>query len=227
MSAMSEIPAELRPYEKVLKSGPRSLDDSELLAVILRSGTQGRNSVDVARSIIAAGNGSISGIRSLSYEQLLKIPGIGKVKAIQVLCLCTLIVRFSAAYYSEKECYDSPEWVAHRYMEELRTEARETVKVLYLNVKCGLIAEEDMTRGSLSGTVFPIREMLVGAFRHDAFGIIVIHNHPSGNPEPSEEDISVTGKLGDACALSGITLIDHLIIGDRKYVSFRELGMIS
>lgn len=226
MSTIKDIPAELRPYEKVLKLGPKSLDDSELLAVILRTGTRGQNSVELARSILSAGGGRLSGIRSLSYGSLLRIPGVGRVKAIQILCLCTLIVRFSASYYSESEAYESPEWIAHRYMEEMRAEPREHVRVLYLNVRNRLISEENLTVGSADAAMFPIREILSLAFRHDAPHIVVLHNHPSGDPEPSGEDIEATKRLSEAAKLAGIRLLDHLIIGDRKYTSLRDLGIL-
>ncbi len=222
-----EIPEELRPYEKVLLRGPGSLDDSELLAVILRTGTKGQNSVELARSIIAAGGGKLSGIRNLSYRRLLEIPGVGRVKAIQILCLCALFIRFSAAFYSEREAYESPEWVAHRYMEELRSERRETVRVLYLDSGDRLIAEETVTRGSTDSAPFPVREILAGAFRHDAPRILVLHNHPSGDPDPSDEDIEVTRRLFLSARLMGISLSDHLIIGDRKYSSLRDLGILT
>ncbi len=226
MPTMKEIPGDFRPYEKVLKNGPGCLDDSELLAVILRTGTRGKSSVDVARSVIAAGSGTISGIRRLTLSELRKIPGIGTVKAIQIQCLCTLFVRFSGAYFSETENYSSAEWVASRYMEELRAEPQEIVRVLYLNAANGLIAGENLAKGSADRSVFPVREMLVGAFKHNAVGLLVIHNHPGGNPEPSPEDISATRVLSEAAELSGIRLLDHLILGDRKYTSLRELGII-
>jgi len=227
MSTISEIPEELRPYEKVLKKGPESLDDSELLAVILRTGTKGRNSVELSRSIIAAGGGKLSGIRNLSYRRLLKIPGVGHVKAVQIVCLCALFIRFSAAFYSEKEAFESPEWVAHRYMEELRSERRETVRALYLDVRNRLIAEETVTRGSIDSAPFPVREILSGAFRHDAPRLLLLHNHPSGDPEPSLEDIEATRHIASASALLGISVLDHLIIGDRKYTSLRDLGILT
>ena len=222
MATIKEIPAELRPYEKVLKYGPKNLDDSELLAVILRTGTKGMSSVDLSRNIISAGGGRLSGIRNLNYEKLLRIPGVGRVKAIQILCLCTLIVRFSAAYYSESEAYESPEWIAHRYMEEMRAEPREQVRVLYLDGRNRLKAEENLTSGSSDAAMFPIL-----AFSHNAPGILVLHNHPSGDPEPSGEDIGATLQLQQAAHLVGIRLLDHLIIGDRKYTSFRDLGILT
>ncbi len=227
MSTIKEIPMDFRPYEKVLKHGARALDDSELLAVILRTGTRGMNSVELARNLIAAGGGTLSGIRKLSYRDLLKIQGIGKVKAIQILCLCTLIIRFSAAYFSEKEAYDSPEWIANRYMEELRSEPQEKVKVLYLNTKLALIAEDDLTKGSAEASMFPVRELLSGAFRCNASRLLVLHNHPSGDPEPSEEDLSATRLLCEAAKLSGIRLLDHIIVGDRRFISLRDLGIIT
>ena len=227
MATIKEIPAELRPYEKVLKYGPKNLDDSELLAVILRTGTKGMSSVDLSRNIISAGGGRLSGIRNLNYQKLLRIQGVGRVKAIQILCLCTLIVRFSAAYYSESEAYESPEWIAHRYMEEMRAEPREQVRVLYLDGRNRLKAEENLTSGSSDAAMFPIREILSLAFSHNAPGILVLHNHPSGDPEPSGEDIGATLQLQQAARLVGIRLLDHLIIGDRKYTSFRDLGILT
>ena len=175
----------------------------------------------------AAGGGKLSGIRNLSYRRLLKIPGVGHVKAVQIVCLCTLFIRFSAAFYSEKEAFESPEWVAHRYMEELRSERRETVRALYLDVRNRLIAEETVTRGSIDSAPFPVREILSGAFRHDAPRLLLLHNHPSGDPEPSLEDIEATRHIASASALLGISVLDHLIIGDRKYTSLRDLGILT
>ena len=231
MSNMKEIPEKLRPYEKVLSFGEQALDDSELLAVLLRCGVKGTSSVELARKVITAAGGSLSGIRHLSVPELMRIPGIGEVKAVQIRCLCMLIQRFSAADFDAPgkktgQYYNSSDAVALRYMEEMRGERQEILKALFLSVKGGLIAERNMTKGTADRALFPVREILVEALKVDAVSLIVLHNHPSGDPSPSEDDLAATIRLNHAALMSGIRLLDHLIIGDRSYVSLREQGII-
>lgn len=227
MALIKEIPEEFRPYEKVRANGVDSLDDSELLAVILRTGFRGTGSVELARSLLLHGNGSLSGLRRMSLQDLMEIPGIGEVKAIQILCLCALIPRFVRSEFRNEEIYDSPEKIAARFMEEMRAENQEILKALFLNGKGLLLGEKNMTRGSADKTIIPIRELLVEALKNNADKLVVLHNHPSGDPSPSQADTDATVLLQRAAALSGITLWDHLIIGDRSYVSFRETGYIT
>jgi len=221
-----EIPDYLRPYEKGLKNGPEVLDDAELLAVILKTGTNGLSSVAMCRDLIRDAGGTLAGIRALPMSELMKRKGIGKVKALQILSLCELAVRFSRAEIPMQPEFSSSEYVAAYCMEEMRNLRQESVRALYLNTKNRLIREAEITRGTVNASMLPIREILAEGFRCDAVNMILVHNHPSGDPSPSPADIDGTMSVKHAGELVGIHLLDHVVIGDHKYVSLRERGYL-
>ena len=221
-----ELPKTARPYEKVMKYGPGGLDDSELLAVVLRTGTKGRNSVDTAREVLKKGGGTLSGFRALSFKELMSVPGIGEVKAVQLLCLSELAVRFSKSESPERLVFSDPGKVAAFFMEEMRILKQEELRVIFLNTKSRFLGTETVTRGSVNASMMPVREILISALKHEAVYMILLHNHPSGDPEPSSEDLSSTKQIVSAGSLSGISVLDHIIIGDHRYVSLRERGLM-
>ena len=170
--------------------------------------------------------GGLTRLPSYSKEALMKIPGIGEVKAVQILCLCEIARRIAKEKAKEPHCFDRPETIASYYMEDMRHLKQEELKLLMLNTKSKLLGETRISKGTVNMSVISPRELFIEALQKDAVMIILLHNHPSGDPEPSREDILVTKKIAKAGELIGITLIDHIIIGDRSYVSLAEKGWI-
>nr|WP_317281970.1 DNA repair protein RadC [uncultured Sellimonas sp.] len=225
---MKKLLKEERPYEKCGRFGAESLTDIELLAVMLRSGTKGENALETARKILypEGMQGGLSKLPSCSKETLKKVPGIGEVKAIQILCLCEMAKRIAKEKAKEPLCFDRPDTIAKYYMEDMRHLKQEELKLLMLNTKSRLIGETCITRGTVNMSVISPRELFIEALLKNAVMIILLHNHPSGDPQPSREDILVTKKIAKAGELIGVTLTDHIIIGDQSYVSLAEKGWI-
>lgn len=218
------------PYERFLSHGRESLSNAELLAVLLRSGTRNEPVLSLARRILSLheGNGeSLSILHRLSLEELMKIPGIGKVKAIQIQCLLELSKRLAteAARGARLVCED-PSQVAACYMESLRHEMQERVMLLLLDARHAVIREETLTIGTVNASLCSPRDVFIRALQAGASAALVMHNHPSGDPSPSSEDIRLTGRLSKVGALLEIPLLDHIIVGDRCYYSMKEAGLL-
>lgn len=228
MKKIKELTKEERPYEKCERFGAENLTDIELLAILLRTGTRGENSMELAKRILYPdfGSGGILNIHRWSFEQLIRLKGIGKVKAIQILCICELARRLSKACAGPELRFDTPDTIARYYMEDLRYQKQESMKLLLLNTKSRLIGETDISRGTVNSAVVSPRELFVEALQKDAVSIILLHNHPSGDPTPSREDILVTKKVYEAGKMIGVELLDHIIIGNNCYSSMREDGIL-
>ena len=217
------------PYERFESFGPGALTDAELLAVILRTGTVGSDAVDVSSKLLKLGKGSRQGLLALydlDIKELMKIPGIGKVKAIKLKCLAELCTRMHEAGLESGFNANSPSVVAEYYMERLRHEKNECVLLLSLDSKGKVIRESVISKGSVNRSLAPVRDILLEALDAEAVNIILLHNHPSGDPAPSGDDERLTGKLYSTCRQADIPLIDHIIIGDNKYFSFKESGFL-
>lgn len=216
-----------RPYEKCERKGAGSLSNEELLAVLLRTGTRGENAIDLARRILYhAGESGILGIHQFSISRLMRIKGIGKVKAIQISCISELAKRLARTSYEDSLCFSNPSSIAGYYMEELRHEKQEIMKLLMLNSKAKLIGESDISKGTVNASLITPRELFIEALQKNAVSIVIMHNHPSGDPTPSKEDMLTTKRIREAGLLIGIELLDHIIIGNNCYVSFREEGVL-
>ena len=214
---MKEIPSADRPYEKCEKLGAGALSDTELLAVLLRTGTRGENALELASRILYHnGESGILGIHQFSIERLKKIHGVGRVKAVQLSCISELAKRLSKASAGELLSFENPDSIARYYMEDL----------LMLNSKSKLIGETNISKGTVNASLITPRELFIEALQKNAVFVIILHNHPSGEPTPSREDRLITRRIQDAGALIGIELLDHIIIGNNCYVSFREEGML-
>ena len=211
---MKGLPISERPYEKVLEKGPVSLSDAELLSVILRSGTKNIPVRDMAEEILNAGNPpGLAGLLHGTVEDYKEIRGVGEVKAIQLACIGELSARIWKAAASEKTIvFDAPSKVAAFYMEEMRHLEQENLKLLLLNTKNILLRDITVSRGTVNASCATPR-------------IILLHNHPSGDPAPSREDCLFTERVREAGSLVGVPLLDHIIIGDNSYVSLRERGI--
>ena len=224
---MKALPGDERPYEKCIAQGASSLSNTELLAVLLRCGTQGENALELAKRLLYEENDDgLLAIHHFTLEKLLQMKGIGKVKAVQILCLSELAKRLSKASAKERLSFNSPETIARYYMEDLRHEQQEHMKLLLLNSKSMLIGETDISKGTVNASLITPRELFIEALQKNAVTIVIMHNHPSGDPTPSQEDILTTNRIKNAGNLIGIELLDHIIIGNNCYTSFREAGML-
>ena len=217
-----------RPYEKCLAHGPGILTDAELLAVILRTGCRGKDAVTLSREILKTGDrrDGLLNLNRLTLQELTEIPGVGRVKAIQVLCICELSRRIARQRAGQKLILSEPGTIAAYYMEDLRLREQECLLLVMLDTRCRLIADRILSVGTVNASLVSSREIYMEALRHRAVSILLLHNHPSGDPTPSLEDRRVTEKIQKAGRLLDIRLIDHIVIGDGRYVSFLEEGLI-
>lgn len=226
--SMKNIPSSEQPYEKVWEKGPGALSNAELLAVIFRSGTRGLNSLEVARKVLEAVpyGGELSGLSHLSLPQLMEIRGIGGVKAVQIQCMLEFARRLAAEKGDRSPQFFGPGQIADFYMERLCHLEQEEMWALFLNTKNCLLKEICLTRGTVRSSLISPRELFLEALRYHAVYVVLMHNHPSGDPEPSIEDILSTKRIRDAGELLGIGLQDHIIVGDHTYVSLKERSII-
>ena len=225
---MKERPVTERPYEKCLAYGPESLSDGELLAVLLRSGTRDCSALELAWKILESHPvyKGLAGLYHMKLGMLREIPGIGSVKAVQILCVLELSRRLSRASVAKDSDFSSPEYIAAYYMESMRHLEEERVVLLLLDGRHRLLKEVFLSQGTANSAYVSVKSIFLEAFRYEAVYIILMHNHPSGCPEPSREDLLLTGRVREAGELLGIPLTDHIIIGDRCFTSLREQGMM-
>lgn len=228
-NTIKNMPRLERPYEKCLAYGPSSLSDAELLAVILKTGAKNKTSIELARELIGLNEEyeGLAGIHHLSYDQLMTVRGIGNAKAVQILCLCEIASRISSSMAKERMEFDSPGSIADYLMEEMRYLEKEEVRMLMFDGKHGLIRETVISMGTVNAALSSPREVYLEALKCQAVYIILIHNHPSGDPTPSHQDVLMTKQMMKAGMLIGIELSDHIIIGNQKFYSFRENGFFS
>ncbi|WP_122640267.1 RadC family protein [Romboutsia sp. Marseille-P6047] len=218
---LKDMVLEERPREKMILKGVKYLSNAELLAILLRTGTKNRNAIELANYII---NKDLQGIRHLqdiSIEELCEIDGIGLSKATQIKAALELGLRVSSARPSKYKV-KNPWDIYKYYMESLRYEQKEIFKVVLLNTKNEIITDVDVSVGTLNSSLVHPREVFKEAIKRSSNKMILIHNHPSGNIEPSKEDKSITDRLIRCGDIIGIEIIDHIIIGDGLYYSFKE-----
>lgn len=216
------------PYEKCISEGPEVLTDAELLAVILRSGSKGQNALVTAEKILNAHNvyKGIVGLNYLSLEDLTSIEGIGTVKAVQMKCIAELSKRMSRSLHKPFIAFESPNSIADYYMEDTRYLDKEEVFVLLFDARHKLLKEKKLAEGTINHAVVSPRDIFIFALEYHAVYIIMVHNHPSGDPEPSAQDILISTRVQDAGRLIGIELSDHIIVGNNCFVSLAERGYI-
>ena len=186
---IKELPAEERPYERLEMYGAQILSDSELLAIIIKTGSKNQRSIDLAQKILSLDKNGIAGIHNLSLKELQTIQGIGRVKAIQIKAIAELSTRISKGKALEKISINSPSSIANIYMEEMRYLDREHLKVVLLDTKNNIIMDRNLSIGTVNASLINPREVFIHALKNFAVQIIIIHNHPSGDPSPSKEDI--------------------------------------
>jgi len=226
---MKHIPAQERPYEKCLTDGPEALSDAELLSIIIRTGSREDNSLALSQKILALNypKEGILGLLHLSIPELMAVKGIGRVKGAQLMCIGELSRRiWKRSALSETVSFHNPLEIVNYFMEDMRHKEREQVFILLLNTKGALIKEVLISQGTVNASVVSPREIFIEAARYHAVSLVLVHNHPSGDPSPSKEDISLTRRVKEAGELMGIRLLDHIIIGDNSYISLKERGIL-
>jgi len=225
-----EIPIDDRPREKLVSRGPGSLTDAELLAIFLRTGCKGKSAITLAKEMLSK-KGSLAEISLCSAAELVSaIPGIGPAKAAE-LCAAVELGRRLARAAPSRTALDSADAAYQFFHAEMNTCDREVLKVALLDTKLRLIRDENIATGSLSECVAHPREILRPAIIHRAFALLLLHNHPSGDPTPSRADHMVTKRLRDAAEILQINFIDHIIVGKpdggrHPFFSFREAGIL-
>jgi DNA repair protein RadC len=220
---MREVPNEERPRERMLQYGSQALSNAELLAILLRTGTYSESAVTLAQRILSK-CGDLRSLVDMSKDQLTQIKGIGNAKALQIQASIELGRRLARSTHNEAVTIRSPESVANLMREELRYLQKEHFVCLFLNTKNHVIGQETLSMGSLNASIVHPREVFRAAIKRSSASIICVHNHPSGDPAPSPEDIQLTHRLAEAGAIIGIEVLDHIIIGDYKFVSLKEQG---
>ncbi|PLR75508.1 hypothetical protein CU633_20870 [Bacillus sp. V3-13] len=220
-----DFPADERPRERFVQNGPENLSNHELLALLLRTGSKQESVLQLANRVLS----SFEGLRLLkdaSLEEITAIKGIGTAKAIQVLAAVELGRRIANLSDDDRYIIRSPEDGAKLLMNDMRFLSQEHFVCLYLNTKNQVLHRQTIFIGSLNASIVHPREVFKEAFRRSAASIICVHNHPSGDPSPSREDIEVTKRLAECGKIIGIEMLDHLIIGENKYVSLKEKGYL-
>jgi DNA repair protein RadC len=222
---IKSIPVDERPQEKLLKYGANSLSNSELLAIILRTGSKHDNVIVLAQKILREDGKGLRNIAEGTLDKFKKYCGISDVKASQLMALAELSKRISA-FKNEKIKISSPNDAAVVMMEEMRYYKKEYFKIILLDTKNNIIKVSEISIGSLNSSIVHPREVFQEAIINSSYSIILVHNHPSGEAEPSQEDISLTNRLVECGKIIGIKVIDHIIIGDGNFCSFKEEGYI-
>lgn len=222
---IKDIPEEERPRERLAKYGAEVLSNSELLAIILRTGSRSDSAISLASRVLKEGAG-IKCLYESSFEQLKGIKGIGTAKASQIKASLELGRRLKTYRDNGSIYIKTPGDIAEMVMEEMRYLKKECLKLILLNTKNVVISVKDVSVGSLNSSIVHPREIFVEAIKVSSASVIICHNHPSGDPTPSQEDINVTKRVYEAGKIVGIDLIDHVIIGDGKYVSLKEKNII-
>ncbi len=222
---IKDLPLEERPREKLKALGTGALSNAELLAILIRSGNKHESAVQLATRILTQ-SGGLRNLPDLSLEDLQLNKGIGPDKAVMIKAALELGCRLATTPRGETGSITSPRQAAELFMEELRYKKKEHFKVLLLNTKNHVISREEISIGSLSASIVHPREIFNIPLRKSAASVILFHNHPSGDPSPSREDLEVTRRLVDAGNILGIAVRDHIIIGDGCFFSFREKGLL-
>lgn len=220
-----DVPEDERPRERVLKEGASVCSNQELIAIVLRSGTKQESVLQLSQRVLH----HFQGLRMLngaSIDELTSIKGIGTTKAVQILATIELGKRIARMQTADRTAIHSPEMGAALVMDEMRFLSQEHFVCFYLNTKNEVLHRQTVFIGSLNASIVHPREVFKEAFRHSAASVICFHNHPSGDPSPSREDIAITERLVECGKMIGIEVLDHIVIGDQKFISLKEKGYV-
>ena len=225
---VKDLPENERPYEKCIAYGASALSDAELLAAIIRCGSEKERSIELACRVLNLHESrGINSLYHVDLQSLMRLHGIGRVKAVQILCVAELAKRMAKSDAARRISFRGAQQIAAYYMEDLRHLEHEETLAVFLDAKMNLIGEKTVFRGSVNISLFEPREILIEALRAGAVNLVMLPNHPSGDPTPSSADIGSTMRLKQACDVTGIRLADHIIIGDNRYISMMESGVLS
>ena len=219
---IKEMMASDKPRERLKIYGADNLTNRELLAIIINTGSRNESSLSLADNVLKNLK-KINDLRDITYQELTKIKGIGEAKAIKILAVIELAVRMHSHSLEDDVFIHSPDDVSNLLMEKMRYYQQEHFVVLYLSTKYKVIHQETVFKGSLNTTGVHPREIFKEAVKRSAAAFICVHNHPSGDPTPSSEDIEVSKRLKMSSELIGIDFLDHIIIGNGKYISLKEM----
>lgn len=220
-----DLPECERPRERLQRYGAENLSNAELLAILLRTGSASENIIDLSTRLLTESEG-LNGLLNFSMDEYTKIKGIGKAKACQLIALAEISKRFKGYKSGVSYKISQPKDIIDLIMEDMRQLKQEVLKVIMLNTKNVVLMIKDVSIGSLNSSIVHPREVFREAINKGSASIIICHNHPSGDPTPSTEDINITTRLKDCGKLIGIDLLDHVIIGNGNYVSLKEKGII-
>ena len=213
------------PYERFLRFGAESLTEAELLAIIIRTGTKEKSALQLAQEVLKLARypkEGLLGLYDVTVQELQKISGIGEVKSVKLKCLAELSMGMSMARAKEGLNFNRSGQVAAYFMEKLRHRDTECVYLVCLDSKGRMLCEKKLSEGSVRMSLISPREIFLAALENRAVNIILIHNHPSGDPTPSSSDVELTGNVRELGQKLDVNLLDHIVIGDNRYVSFRE-----
>lgn len=222
---ISDLPLQERPQERLEKYGAGALSNAELLAVILRSGSHSASILHLAGTLLKA-FGGLNGVMDADFHELCAISGIKRVKATQLLAVAEIAKRYGSFRSGDEYRIRTPKDASDLVMNEMRDLKREVLKVLILNTKNVVTSTVEASMGTLASSIVHPRDIYRDAIKRNAASIILIHNHPSGDPTPSGDDINATRRVREAGKIIGIELLDHLIIGEGQFVSLKEKGFI-
>jgi len=215
-----------RPRERIIRLGSNHLSNSELLAIVLQSGYKNESSLALASRILTLLDRGLEDLASITYEELVKVKGVGPAKACQILSAVELGRRVNIQKRQILGRVNSPQMVAAFFQKELSHRDKEQFMVVFLNTKNMISSYEIISIGSLNTSVVHPREVFNRAIKKSAAAIILVHNHPSGNPNPSREDEAITKRLVEVGQIVGIRVLDHLIVCDDTYFSFKEMDLM-
>jgi len=224
MAKIKDLPKSDRPREKLVAKGVENLKDSELLAILLRTGKAGKNVIEVASQILT--KHSKKRLLQMTYQDLVKIGGIDSAKASTLLAAFELAKRALEVNNTSLPTIVTPKDVVAQ-LTDLRHNKKEHFIALYLNARNQLVHKETISMGTLNANLVHPREVFEPALKHSAAGIMVAHNHPSGDPKPSEDDLEITKRLAEVGKMMGIELLDHVIIATNSHFSFKEEGYLN
>ena len=226
---MKDLPMSERPYEKCRDYGPEVLSDAELLAVILRTGCPGRTAYELAVDLLRRQRGEkrLTGLTGMTVRELCEVPGIGWIKAVQLCCLAEICKRLARERSLQQVRLSSSRSVADYFMQDMKNLECEEIRAAFFDTKGGLLRDVMLSRGTVNASMISPREVFLAALAHHAVYVILVHNHPSGDPAPSAEDILLTKQVRDSGEMIGIPLVDHIVIGDGTYLSFSEQGLLT
>lgn len=226
------MPADERPQEKLIKFGPDYLSNAELLALIIRTGnSKGDSAIDTATKVLRSlrstnDSNGLNSLKNASLSDLMEVDGIGEAKAAMILAAVQLGIRLAVSSNGSKIRVTSPSIAANYVLSEMSVLEQEHFRIMTLNTKKEINFIREISKGTINMTIVHSREVFRAAISDNAHSIILLHNHPTGDPSPSKEDIKLTKNLLEASKIIGIDILDHIIIGDNKYFSFLEEGLL-